>query len=147
MSEHRETEMQHHPSCVQPEEPLGNQAGGPIFWPLPFLPLTSSEPPQLLFICTIIILLLKALPLGLTSKQKSLRLDLKEKSKTKFALGLSFFKNICFYLFIWLCWVLVAARRIFYLWHVGSSSLARDWTRAPCIGNTQSQQLDDKASP
>ena len=124
--------MKHHPSCMQPEELLGNQVGGSIFWPIPFLLLTSSEPPYLLFIYTIIILLLKALLLGLTSKQKSLRLDLKEKkSKTKVCSRFVLFFNICFYSFIWLCWVLVAACRIFYLWHVGSSSPTRDWTPGP----------------
>ena len=43
------------------------------------------------------------------------------------------------FLFIWLCWVLVAARGLFScsmwdlfsLWHVGSRSLARDWTPGP----------------
>ena len=35
-------------------------------------------------------------------------------------------------IFIWLCWGLSC--RISQLWHVGSSSLIRDWTWAPCIG-------------
>ena len=34
--------------------------------------------------------------------------------------------------------VLVVAHRIFYLHHVRSSSLTRDWTQAPCIGSTES---------
>ena len=41
-------------------------------------------------------------------------------------------------LFIWLCWVLVVACEIFQLQYVGSSSLTRDWTWAPCIGNVVS---------
>ena len=47
------------------------------------------------------------------------------------------------YLFIWLCWVLVAARGLRSCGmqtpscgtHVGSSSLTRDRTQAPCIGS------------
>ena len=52
--------------------------------------------------------------------------------------------NIYFYLFIWLHWVLGAACEIFDLgcsmWDlsVGSSSLTRDGTRAPCIGRAES---------
>ena len=49
------------------------------------------------------------------------------------------------YIFIWLCWVLVAVCGIFYLghencWlpHVSSSSLTSDWTRAPCAGSMES---------
>ena len=54
-----------------------------------------------------------------------------------------------------LCWVLVAACGIFS-WgirtlscsmHAGSSSLTRDQTRAPCIGSTDSYQLDHQGSP
>ena len=62
-----------------------------------------------------------------------------------------FKKNI--YLFIWLCQVLVASG-IFScsMWdlqlrHVGSSSLTRDQTWAPCIGSTESQLLDHQGSP
>ena len=60
----------------------------------------------------------------------------------------SFFKNI--YLFR-LCWVSIAARGIIVAaclvaargllscgMHVGSSSLSRDRTRAPCIGSAES---------
>ena len=53
-----------------------------------------------------------------------------------------FFFNI--YLFIFLCQVLVAARGIFVaacnsqLRHMGSSSLTRDGSQAPCIGSTES---------
>ena len=50
-----------------------------------------------------------------------------------------------FFLLIWLHWVLVAAPLIFAvawgifkLWHVGSSSLTRVWTRAPCFGTMES---------
>ena len=32
-------------------------------------------------------------------------------------------------------------------WHVGSSSLTRDWTQAPCIGSTESQPQDHQWSP
>ena len=50
------------------------------------------------------------------------------------------------YLFIWLCWVLVAAYGLFSCgmrtlscgMHVGSSSLTRDRTQAPCIGCAES---------
>ena len=34
-----------------------------------------------------------------------------------------------------------------YLWHVGSSSLMRDQTRAPCIGSTEFYSLDHQQSP
>ena len=44
-------------------------------------------------------------------------------------------------LFIWLCCVLVVACELFQLQHVGSSSLTRDWTWAPCTGNVESQPL------
>ena len=68
---------------------------------------------------------------------------------------------IFIYLFIWLCQVSVAAHRIYFscsmwspqlwhtgcqLWHVGSSSLTRDGTRAPCIGSVKSQLLDHQGS-
>ena len=33
------------------------------------------------------------------------------------------------------------------LWHGGPSSLARDWTQGPCIGNSESQSLDHQGSP
>ena len=33
------------------------------------------------------------------------------------------------------------------LWHVGSSSLTRDPTQAPCFGSTESQPLDHQRSP
>ena len=65
---------------------------------------------------------------------------------------------LIFNLFIWLCWVLVVALRIFsccmqdlfffggghskLLWHVGPSSLTRDWTKAPWIGSAESYPLD-----
>ena len=39
---------------------------------------------------------------------------------------------------IWLGWVLVAARRTFQLWHVGSSSLTGNQTHTPCIKSTES---------
>ena len=50
------------------------------------------------------------------------------------------------YLFIWLCQILVATCGILSCdmqtlscsMHVGSSSLTRDWTQAPCIGSTES---------
>ena len=51
--------------------------------------------------------------------------------------------NIYFYLFIWLHWVLVETCEIFDLGYgiwdlsVGSSSLASDGTRAPCIGRAE----------
>ena len=48
------------------------------------------------------------------------------------------------YLFIWLHWVLVVTCGIFWLWlvncwlqHVGSSSLTRDQTWAPCFGSAE----------
>ena len=56
-------------------------------------------------------------------------------------------------LFIWLCWVLVAAHRIFScsMWtlscSIWSSSLTRDQTQPPCIGTTESQPLDQEGSP
>ena len=34
-----------------------------------------------------------------------------------------------------------------WLWHVGSSSLTRDWTWAPCAGSTESEPLDHQDSP
>ena len=64
-----------------------------------------------------------------------------------FLLFLSFFFFLSIYLFtylfIWLCWVLVAARGLRSCGmqtpscgtHVGSSSLTRDRTQAPCIGS------------
>ena len=33
------------------------------------------------------------------------------------------------------------------LWHVGSSSLTKDGTWTPCIGNLESQSLDHPGSP
>ena len=63
------------------------------------------------------------------------------------------------YLF-WLRYVLVAARGIFVAacliaacgllscsMHVGSSSLTRDRTQAPCIGSVESYPLDHQGSP
>ena len=44
------------------------------------------------------------------------------------------------YIYIWLCWVLVAAGGIFSL-HCGvwlSSSLTRDQTQAPCVRSGES---------
>ena len=60
-----------------------------------------------------------------------------------------------FYLLIWLCQVLVEAGGLLSCgtWtlscsmHVGSSSLSRDWTRAPCIGSVESQPLCHQGSP
>ena len=56
-------------------------------------------------------------------------------------------------LFIGLCWVLaVGAQELqlrhvtFQLQHVGSSSLTRDHTWAPCIGNMESKPLDRQQS-
>ena len=43
------------------------------------------------------------------------------------------------YLFIWLHWVLTV--------HVGSSSLTSSQTWVPCIGSTESKQLDQQGSP
>ena len=40
--------------------------------------------------------------------------------------------------FIWLCQVLVVTLRIYYLLHVGSSSLTKDQTQVPCIGSMES---------
>ena len=62
-----------------------------------------------------------------------------------------------FYLF-WLCRALVAARGIFFYlvvacrllscgMHVGSSSLTRDGTWAPCLGSAESYPLDHQGSP
>ena len=56
------------------------------------------------------------------------------------------FKKIFIYLFIWLCRVLVVAcgllscgmRTLSCGMHVGSSSLTRDGTQAPCIGSVES---------
>ena len=53
------------------------------------------------------------------------------------------------------CFVLFCFLKIYYLfdctgsklWHVGSSSLTRDWTWAPCIGSTEFQSLDLLGSP
>ena len=62
-----------------------------------------------------------------------------------------FFKNM--YLCIWLHGVLVVACRIFscnmrtQVRHVGSSSLTRDQTCAPCIGSSESQPLDQQGRP
>ena len=63
----------------------------------------------------------------------------------------------CFviYLFIWLCWVLVAAggllssgmRTLSCSMRVGSSSLTRDWTQAPCIGSAESYPLRHQGGP
>ena len=62
---------------------------------------------------------------------------------------LLFFKK-----YFWLCWVLVVAHGIFSCgmldiqWeHVGSSSLIRDQTWAPCIGRMESQPLDCHGNP
>ena len=56
----------------------------------------------------------------------------------------SFFKKKkSIYLCIWLCWILAVAHRVLHLhwsmrdlrfWHVGSSSLTRDWTHALALG-------------
>ena len=48
-------------------------------------------------------------------------------------------KNIFTYLFMWLGWVLVAARMIFScgMWDL-VSSLTRDGTGSPCIGSSES---------
>ena len=60
------------------------------------------------------------------------------------------------YLFIWLCWVLVAASGssifvvaygTFLLQHVGSRSLIRDWTWTSCIRSLESYPLDLQGSP
>ena len=55
----------------------------------------------------------------------------------------SFFFSL--FLFIWLCLVLLAthgifdvACRKFLVWHMGSSSLTKDQTWTPCIGNSES---------
>ena len=53
----------------------------------------------------------------------------------------------CFYLFIWLHQVIVAACGIFSLGHVGSSTLTRDWASAPRTGSTESQPPDHQRSP
>ena len=56
------------------------------------------------------------------------------------------FLNI--YLFIWLRWVLVAAHGLLSCgMHVGSSSLTRNGTRAPCTGSAESQPLRHQGSP
>ena len=60
-----------------------------------------------------------------------------------------------FFFFFWLHWVLVAARRLLSCgmrtlscsMHVGSSSLIRDRTRAPCIGSAESYPLHHQGSP
>ena len=41
-------------------------------------------------------------------------------------------------LLTWLCQIIVAACDLLMLQHEGSSSLTRDQTQAPCIGNTES---------
>ena len=46
-------------------------------------------------------------------------------------LGFLSFYLVLYYLFIWPYQVLITA-------HVRSSSLSRDWTQAPCFGNTES---------
>ena len=56
---------------------------------------------------------------------------------------LIFIKRILFfkknYLFIWLCWVLVAAGGLLSCgMHVASSSWTRGGTQAPCIGSVES---------
>ena len=51
------------------------------------------------------------------------------------------FKNL--YVFIWLHWIFIATCD---MWHVGSSSLARDWTQVPCIGCAESLSLDHQGS-
>ena len=59
------------------------------------------------------------------------------------------------YLFIWLHWVFVAARGLLSCgmqtlscgMHVGSSSLTRDQTWAPCIGSMESYPLHHQGSP
>ena len=66
-----------------------------------------------------------------------------------------FLKNIFIYLFIWLHRVLVVAGGLLGCgtWtlscgmHVGSSSLTRDWTWAPCIGSAESYPLHHQGSP
>ena len=51
------------------------------------------------------------------------------------------------YLF-WLRWVLVEAGGLLSCGvHVGSSSLSRDWTQAPCIVSVESYPLDHQGSP
>ena len=51
------------------------------------------------------------------------------------------------YLFIWLHKRLSCGMQDLQLRHVGSSSLARDWTWSPCIGSAESEPLDHRASP
>ena len=59
------------------------------------------------------------------------------------------------YLLIWLCQVLVVACRIFFSFpprrifssSIGSSSLTRDQTPAPCIGMAESWPLNHQGSP
>ena len=52
-----------------------------------------------------------------------------------------------FHLFIQLCWVLVAVCGIFQVQYMGSSSLTRKQTQAPCIGSTESWTWDHQGSP
>ena len=71
----------------------------------------------------------------------------------------NFFEILFIYLValgqLWLAGSLVAARWLLSCgmqtlscgMHVGSSSLTRDWTRAPCIGSSESQPLHHLGSP
>ena len=73
----------------------------------------------------------------------------------EFLLSVYFFFFLKIYLFIWLHQVLVAAGRLLSCglrtlscgMHVGSSSLTRARTRAPCIGSTESYPLRHQGSP
>ena len=60
------------------------------------------------------------------------------------------------YLLTWLLRALAETHGIFdlhcgthdlWLWHMGSSSLTRDQTQAPCTGSPESQPLDHQGSP
>lgn len=59
---------------------------------------------------------------------------------------------VLFYLFIYFAYLAVpglscSSMQDPYLWHGGSSSLIKDRTQAPCIGNTESQPVDRQGSP
>ena len=57
------------------------------------------------------------------------------------------FCHFFLHLFLYLCWALAAAHGICHLWLVGSHSLTKDCTWAPCIGSMESQPLDHWGSP
>ena len=153
------------PPCAQDSETkrrkLGRQAAkkqDPVCWVLGEAPLPSPYSPRTLISCPPAQLsLLSRAPLRRTTQEADLTTS---PSTTLFilsheAVAILRFSVYClpgqkgqgggtpalflylFYLFIWLCQVLLVAHCIFSLQHMGSSSLTRGQTQAPYVGRTE----------